>query len=341
MVEELWINSLLHFGIIVESIILAVLISSRKNAINFFHVAFFITLIVTQAAELIYSIVWIREQIPFAKELLHVDFGLQYLFGPFLWLANRENLNWKSLIHFLPATIVLLFTPWAVSFDLAFRIYFFLGAQIHLIIYGIFALLSNTLSAHRVLILGFVATRALRVFEFVLWQVFGLIELKIAWSIYLIAESLFVFALARLLINQSLWKAKVSTNQQSNLPNSVFLVLNDQLMSYLAQKDVFSDPLISVKKVADHFRVAPHHVSRFMNVHLDRSFLDTINTNRLSFCEEKLKDPMSQHYSIQEVYFDAGFNSKSVFNTAFKKRTGLTPSQYRSKHLTVVSIAGQ
>jgi len=30
--------------------------------------------------------------------------------------------------------------------------------------------------------------------------------------------------------------------------------------------------------------------------------------------------------------YDSGFNSKSVFNTAFKNNTGLTPSNYRRMH---------
>ena len=35
--------------------------------------------------------------------------------------------------------------------------------------------------------------------------------------------------------------------------------------------------------------------------------------------------------TVSEVMYQVGFNSKSSFNTAFKKYTGLTPSEYKSQ----------
>jgi AraC-like DNA-binding protein len=41
--------------------------------------------------------------------------------------------------------------------------------------------------------------------------------------------------------------------------------------------------------------------------------------------------------SFLGMAFDSGFNSKSTFNTVFKKHKGVTPSQFMSSHLTQVS----
>lgn len=45
----------------------------------------------------------------------------------------------------------------------------------------------------------------------------------------------------------------------------------------------------------------------------------------------KLRDPQYHHYKIEQIAFDTGFNAKSTFQAAFKKFTGLTPSQFRKK----------
>lgn len=43
--------------------------------------------------------------------------------------------------------------------------------------------------------------------------------------------------------------------------------------------------------------------------------------------------------TILQVMLNCGFNSKSVFNTAFKKRTGLTPCEYRRRRAAQVQPA--
>jgi len=57
-----------------------------------------------------------------------------------------------------------------------------------------------------------------------------------------------------------------------------------------------------------------------------------VNGYRIDEAKKLLSDPAHNSEKIISVLYDCGFNSKSVFNTVFKKNTGLTPSEFRRKY---------
>lgn len=61
------------------------------------------------------------------------------------------------------------------------------------------------------------------------------------------------------------------------------------------------------------------------------NFFEFVSSYRVQEAKRRLADP-SDTSSILQVMYDSGFNSKSVFNTAFKNNTGLTPSDFRRMH---------
>ena len=56
-----------------------------------------------------------------------------------------------------------------------------------------------------------------------------------------------------------------------------------------------------------------------------------INHFRINSAKELLKNAEYEHYTIEAIGGMSGFKSKSAFNSAFKKITGYTPSEYKSK----------
>jgi len=69
-----------------------------------------------------------------------------------------------------------------------------------------------------------------------------------------------------------------------------------------------------------------------INHHLNKHFFDFVNEFRIEKAKSLLTNPAKQDLTIQEILYEVGFNSKSSFNTAFKKHCGLTPTQYRKSN---------
>jgi len=64
---------------------------------------------------------------------------------------------------------------------------------------------------------------------------------------------------------------------------------------------------------------------------LGQNFYDFINRYRILEAKQLLTNPKDPKITVLEVLYEVGFNSKSSFNTLFKKYTGLTPTEFRKK----------
>lgn len=114
------------------------------------------------------------------------------------------------------------------------------------------------------------------------------------------------------------------------LPETVAQVL-PRLTQLMEEEKVFLDPDLSLQKLSQQLHVHYNHLSQIINKHLGKSFNDYINSYRIEEARKMLADPAESQKTILEIAYDMGFYSKSVFNTAFKKFTGMTPSQYKKK----------
>ncbi|RJG51522.1 helix-turn-helix transcriptional regulator [Motilimonas pumila] len=114
-----------------------------------------------------------------------------------------------------------------------------------------------------------------------------------------------------------------------------------QKIEQAMKQGLFKQPKLSLDQLANDIKVAPYRVSQVLNEHLAISFFDLVNGYRIKAVQENLADPQN-HHTILDIAFCNGFNSKSTFNTCFKKQVGLTPSQYRlqKKRDPVNDLAG-
>ncbi len=107
-------------------------------------------------------------------------------------------------------------------------------------------------------------------------------------------------------------------------------ILLEQFKLFMETEKPFLDSELNLQKLSEQIGVPAYRLSQMMNSHLHQNFFDVINQYRV----EEWKRLMSEgptSGTIQELAFQVGFNSKSSFNTAFKKHTGRTPSEYRAE----------
>ncbi len=103
-----------------------------------------------------------------------------------------------------------------------------------------------------------------------------------------------------------------------------------RLRILMSEAKVFTNPDLDLSTLAERIGLPAYQVSRLINERFNKSFNDYVNEHRVREFIARVNDPKYQNLSIYGLALEVGFNSKSSFNSAFKKITGKTPSQYRA-----------
>jgi AraC-like DNA-binding protein len=105
-----------------------------------------------------------------------------------------------------------------------------------------------------------------------------------------------------------------------------------RLLKYMETKKPFLDIDLTIQDIAESLNIPRHYLTQIINEKLNKNFYQFINEYRVEEVKRLLTDKDYQKYTITAVAFEAGFNSKSAFNSAFKEITGMTPTEYKEKH---------
>ena len=104
--------------------------------------------------------------------------------------------------------------------------------------------------------------------------------------------------------------------------------LKERLSDLMTIEKPYLDSELNLVKLAESMQVSPHQLSYIINAGFNENFYQFVNRFRVEKAKELLRDAGENH-TMLAVAFGAGFNSKTAFNTTFKKLTGQTPSEFR------------
>jgi AraC-like DNA-binding protein len=102
-----------------------------------------------------------------------------------------------------------------------------------------------------------------------------------------------------------------------------------RLLEVMDNQKLYTDSTLTLQKLANLTSIPSYHLSQILNERLHQNFYDFINSYRVEEAKRLLNDESKKHYSILAIANEAGFNSKSVFNTVFKEHVRMTPSEFR------------
>ncbi|MEM6878468.1 MAG: helix-turn-helix domain-containing protein, partial [Bacteroidota bacterium] len=103
------------------------------------------------------------------------------------------------------------------------------------------------------------------------------------------------------------------------------------LLSAMEVDQPYLKPDLGLKELAEKISLHPNKLSWLLNDRIGQNFYEFVNRFRLKAFQQKALEPQNQHLSLLGLAYESGFNSKTVFNTYFKKAEGVTPAAYRKK----------
>ena len=262
------------------------------------------------------------------------ELGMLSSFVLFVWSAYGKVINLKQgLPYFIPAALLLFIN----------MILFYYFDNNLLLIFDLVRLLWIGILTY--LLLVFIEAKELQIFTYsmIIWNVLWLAEVVLhqqlhlirestSWAIFVISELLLFIGIGYYLMQIALKPKLLKFEKPSNLlPESLQKLIQVNINRALEVDKVYRNPELTLAKLAEKIGVAAPDLTIFLNTFLNKNFNQFINAYRIEESKQLLLSSVAPKMTIEHIMYEVGFNSKSVFYTAFKQSTGVTPSVYRRK----------
>ena len=108
-----------------------------------------------------------------------------------------------------------------------------------------------------------------------------------------------------------------------------------RLLNFIKEEKPYLDPDLSLRSLAKQVDIHPNQLSWLLNESMGKNFNEFINHYRVEAFKLLSKAPSNRHLTLISLAYESGFNSKTVFNTYFKKETGLMPKEFLKHSETI------
>jgi AraC-like DNA-binding protein len=119
--------------------------------------------------------------------------------------------------------------------------------------------------------------------------------------------------------------------RQSRLSDVEFEAAKQKLEQLMTVDKLFLDTTLGLPELAAKMNASSHQVSYLINEGYGENFFQFINRYRVEEAKRLLTSEKYRHLNMLGIAFESGFNSKTTFNTTFKRLTGFSPSEYQQQ----------
>jgi AraC-like DNA-binding protein len=301
------------------------------------------------------------------QKLVFVLSFSSFLIGPLLLLYVRSlldtnyKLQWRDGVHFLPFVLgvfiaaiymvsVKQFLIWTYDGRLLMSttvliqniLYFVVAVQemrLHGLTIRLFISYINNsrLAWLRFFCVGYIALWLVQLQFFIGWDVLRHpVWCPYGTSLYFVSTFLFFNAMVLVVLKNPEAFSQTQKYQASGLKPSEKESYRQKLLPLMEKEKLYLNSMLTLPDLAQKMNISPAHLSQIINELFHQHFTDFLNKYRIEESKAILQKN-EQRWNISEIALESGFNSKSTFNSAFKKHTGITPKEF--KHTMMVKAA--
>jgi AraC-like DNA-binding protein len=104
--------------------------------------------------------------------------------------------------------------------------------------------------------------------------------------------------------------------------------IGNELKRFMLDQKPFLRTGYCIRELATEIRIPAYQVSAYINQHLGMNFNDYFNWFRVRHCQDLMQKGLVNRLNLRGLAYRCGFNNRNTLTTAFKKFTGVTPSEY-------------
>lgn len=169
-------------------------------------------------------------------------------------------------------------------------------------------------------------------------QLFGLNVPSAIGYLTALGSSLFIYVIGYLAMSQpDIFLAETFYElKEESLPEKNYADYLERIRRKLAEQELYKNASLTLTELSNEIKLPAYLISKTINNELNENFHTFINRYRIERIKEALSRKDHRETSIISLAYANGYSSKSTFNLAFKKFTGMTPTSYREQILNEI-----